>query len=109
MAEQHDYTAPLTPADHLLVHALSLYLSDVVRRIGPQDSLGMVLRMAGRKGCGDHPLARQLHVVCEQLLRAEKGSAAAAGLEVDLVALLRDFHTWRMRLALDRIEEGGGA
>lgn len=98
--------ASLTPADHALAHALTLYVTTVQPELGPKDSLGMVLRRAGRAGCGDNPFAIQLHKMTGALLRAASGSPERSRIDHELRAVLREFHAWRLRLALDRIEEG---
>ena len=99
--KSHD--APLTPTDHALAHALSIFLLNVL----PEEGWGAILRDTMEKCVTEprdlmHPRALALRHAANNLLMTTPGSAQHLRVTHDARQQLVTFHKWRMGLSLER-------
>lgn len=100
-----DPTAPLSPADHMLAHALSAVLLQVVRDDpGWRDLLRDLIVTAADTPCARiHPRLAALREIGVRWASATPCSAEQATAEHFARQALVDFHKWRAGLAQTRL------
>lgn len=99
--KSHD--APLTPTDHALAHALSIFLLNVL----PEEGWGAILRDTMEKCVTEprkviHPHALALRRAADMILKTTPGSGPHLRVTHDARQQLITFHKWRMGLSLER-------
>ncbi|MBY5988193.1 hypothetical protein [Roseovarius atlanticus] len=100
--QRADPSAPLTPADHALAHALSIHLLTVIEDKGWTEIVRDALQGAIQRRSGQNSYAESLDTCARAILSSQPRTAQRNRADMNARNALVIFHQWRLGLALEK-------